>query len=90
MLSRTPFCRLKVPAAGWVKIGEPSGLVVEKYLLLLLPGIPGKLLEDMRTSVLDPELPLGGIRTATEAADLANAGVVVVRSHAARLPRLEL
>src|SRR5580704_16944508 len=55
-----------------------------------LPWIPRKLLQDLRTSVHDPELPLRGIGTATEAADLANAGIVVTSSDAARLSCLEL
>src|SRR5215472_2538738 len=61
-----------------------------EVFVALLSGIARKLLEDFRTSVHHPELPLRGIGTATEAADLANAGVIVVRSHAARLPCLEL
>ena len=59
-------------------------------LVALLPWIPRKLLEDLRSSIHDPELSLGGIRTATEAANLANASVIIVRSDAARLPCLEL
>src|ERR1700760_1353755 len=61
-----------------------------EVLVVLLSRIPRKLLENPRTSVHDPELPLRCIGAASEAANLANAGVVVVSSYAAGLPRLEL
>src|SRR5579863_8512678 len=51
-----------------------------------LSGIPGKLLKDLRRSVLYPELPL---RATPEASDLANTCVIVAGSDAAGLAGLE-
>src|SRR5215469_5060145 len=74
-------------------LGKDRGTIrvgCREVLVTLLSGIPRKLLEDLRSSVHDPELALGGVGTATETADLANARVIVVGSDAAGLACLKL
>ena len=69
---------------GWLgEDGRAIWVCCGEVFVGTLPGIPRKLLQDLRSSVHHPELALGA---ATEAADFADASVFVAGSDAARRP----